>query len=55
MYVGPPLELPPGGAADAAFSERFKRGLRKFLRDTVGGCMCACFVRVCVCVFCACV
>jgi hypothetical protein len=35
MYAGPPVENAPGAAADAAYSERFKRGVRKFLRDTV--------------------
>ncbi|GBF92585.1 DNA-directed RNA polymerase III subunit [Raphidocelis subcapitata] len=35
-FRGPPLEAPPGAAADGAYSERFKRGVRKFLRDTLG-------------------
>lgn len=37
MFVGPPVEVPPGAAADSAYSERFKRGVRRFLRDMVGG------------------
>lgn len=34
-YRGPPAETPPGGAADGAYSERFKRDVRALLRGTV--------------------
>lgn len=35
MFAGPPVETPPGPAADSAYSERFKRGVRGFLRGVV--------------------